>query len=451
MNRMETAVRRQETGRISSASGLPSPASDSNMHRKLIAFVLLAPFMASIIGAYAWFNTSIGLRSPASSLRSSGIWLEARTNIVGYTFVPEQVSDSVMKGLGTTNIISGTFYRNPAEGGQRSEVRDQNSAARNRPSELTSDLRPLISGVTSDNRHPTSEQTSDLRFPTSARGLGTTNILSGTFYRNDVNGSQTSEVGSQNSATRNRPSEPTSDLRPLTSGMTSDLRPLISGMTSDIRFPTSRLSPELTSDLGPLTTGSSSPPTSDLRPRTSEQSLDSDRITVFLASWSAESEAPLSVLGHTPDKCWVGTGWKQIELGLKPVMLNLKLSDSFSENESITGYSETHSGLRFDRGVFVHPDGIQREAAAWCALVGGGLVTDLSRPTGSEETLSAFMAKYFQYFEDRLNRFWELIEYRNSERSVKQFVRLSVPVTDDQETAFRTIRVFVPTWLHGSG
>jgi len=81
------------------------------MPRPLTTFALFLPFALSILGAYAWFNTDIG--RPASSLRSpaSGIWLTARTNLPGYTFIPETVSDSVMKTLGTTNILSGTFYR----------------------------------------------------------------------------------------------------------------------------------------------------------------------------------------------------------------------------------------------------------------------------------------------------------------------------------------------------
>ena len=176
------------------------------MRRTITTFALLSPFLGSILFAHAWFNTDIGRSAWKSEVRNpngvlttdigpqtsgstsdfrpptSGIWLQARTN-----------------------ILSGSFYRNDVDRSQTSEVGSQNSATRNRPSEptsdlrpltsgMTSDLRPLISGVTSDNRHPTSEQTSDLRFPTSARGLGTTNILSGSFYRNDVNRSRTSEL-----------------------------------------------------------------------------------------------------------------------------------------------------------------------------------------------------------------------------------------------------------------
>jgi len=78
--------------------------------RPLTVYFLALPFALCIAGSYAWFNTNIG--RPASSLRSpaSGIWLTARTNIPGYAFLTEPVSESVMETLGTTNILSGTFY-----------------------------------------------------------------------------------------------------------------------------------------------------------------------------------------------------------------------------------------------------------------------------------------------------------------------------------------------------
>ena len=41
----------------------------------------------------------------------------------GYTFVPEPVSDAVKETLGTTNIVSGTFYRTE-DGRERTEARN---------------------------------------------------------------------------------------------------------------------------------------------------------------------------------------------------------------------------------------------------------------------------------------------------------------------------------------
>ena len=44
--------------------GQPAERSGPSLKRRpWITFLLLAPFLGSIIGAYAWFNTSLGLRT----------------------------------------------------------------------------------------------------------------------------------------------------------------------------------------------------------------------------------------------------------------------------------------------------------------------------------------------------------------------------------------------------
>jgi len=102
-------------------------------------FLLTLPFALCILGAYVWFNTDIARPSPSALSSSPRLWLSARTNIPGYTFVPDPVSESVMKTLGTTNILSGTFYR--------TEVRNQKSAVSDQKSTLTSDFRSPTSGL----------------------------------------------------------------------------------------------------------------------------------------------------------------------------------------------------------------------------------------------------------------------------------------------------------------
>ena len=96
-------------------------------HRTWLSSMLFLPFFASITGAWAWFYTDIGRSRPSTLDSRPGIWLQARTNIPGYTFVPEIVSADVMKTLGTTNILSGTFLLNQkADLDQKSEVSNQN-------------------------------------------------------------------------------------------------------------------------------------------------------------------------------------------------------------------------------------------------------------------------------------------------------------------------------------
>ncbi len=134
------------------------------MNRSRSPILLFAAlFLVCVLGSYAWFN--VGL--PSSSLRSpaSGIWLEAKTNIPGYIFVEEPVSEEVKKTLGTTNILSGSFYK---VGDRSLEIRDRETAINRERSALdtrrstvplASDLRPPSSGL----QPPASETALDTR------------------------------------------------------------------------------------------------------------------------------------------------------------------------------------------------------------------------------------------------------------------------------------------------
>ena len=59
-----------------------------------IVLILSVPFLATVLDAWAWFNLDVG---PRRSTLDAGplIWLTARTNIPGYTFVSEPVSEAV--------------------------------------------------------------------------------------------------------------------------------------------------------------------------------------------------------------------------------------------------------------------------------------------------------------------------------------------------------------------
>ena len=108
----------------------PVPQPVPRRHWPVLAFTLV--FASCIVGSWAWFNTDIGRRHLVSRATSderraldqtpefgnlSGsrpstldsrprIWLTARTNLAGYTFVPELVSDDGLKTLLATRIRS---------------------------------------------------------------------------------------------------------------------------------------------------------------------------------------------------------------------------------------------------------------------------------------------------------------------------------------------------------
>jgi len=87
----------------------------------LIAFGFL--FGACLFCSWVWFKTDIGranshLQSPSSEPR---IWLTARTNIPGYMFIEEPITDVVKTTIGTSNILSGTFYKVTDSGRETAE------------------------------------------------------------------------------------------------------------------------------------------------------------------------------------------------------------------------------------------------------------------------------------------------------------------------------------------
>ena len=286
-------------------------------------------FVVCILFAYCWFNTDIGrsvLPSFGPSVSPPRIFLTARTNLAGYTFVSEPVSDSVKETLGTTNIVSGNFYKIAADGNQTTRVGDANLV-------LTSDIRP-----------------------------------------------------------------PPSVLRPLAS----------------------------------------------------------DRITVFLATWSAESKKPLLMLGHTPDICWTGAGWKPVELGQpREVLIDLPTTEGRSQrSEPASDVRHLSSGtdlrppssrpLPFSCRAFESPDRTTRELAVWCTLIDGQPLTDSIPSERASVQVVTSDAHVRMTILDRLLR---ATRQRLPVRGEKQFVRYSMPMNGDWQMTLEQCKRFVPLRL----
>lgn len=303
-----------------------------SQRRSWTAFLLFTPFLASIAGAYAWF---VGLPSPASSLPTSFIWLEATTNIPGYTFIPESVSDSVKAGLGTTNILSGTFFRDADTDGRK-----------------TSDERPV-------------------------------------------------------------PASPRRDKN-------TRLSTLVTG----------RPTPSLDSEHSPLDTKSAS------------------RVTVFLASWTAETKAPLKVLGHTPDICWVGSGWKPVRTeNPQRILIQLPIAkaealDARRQKRDIR--DQSNGALTFETRSFELSDSGQREHAAWCILVEGEIVNDTLQMT---DRLPLLLEEANRGRFSHLGEFCKAVQDRFSVRGAKQYIRFSVPGADNTEHSIASLGYFASQWL----
>jgi hypothetical protein len=136
----------------------PRPSSlDPRRNWPILVFAIL--FTSCMAFAYLWFNTNIGRsRFRPSTLDSRPpIWLEAITNVPGYVFIEEPVSEVVKKILATSNILNGTFYRiredghsvTPGSSGQKISTLSSNSfgaasSSENRANSSTSSELPTI-------------------------------------------------------------------------------------------------------------------------------------------------------------------------------------------------------------------------------------------------------------------------------------------------------------------
>ena len=319
------------------------------MHKPCLAWLLSLPFALSLLFAWAWFNTDIGRRmedtsletgdgrstldiqrSTSSNLQSSSsqsdshprLWLLARTNIPGYSFIPEPVSDAVMNTLGTTNILSGTFYRSV-------------------PYQL-----------------------------------------------------------------------PTPDFH-----------------------------------------------------------LPPERVTIFLASWSAGDNKGLTAIQHTPDICWGGSGWKALNLG-QPLQIGVNIPVQQPVERAVSGeqseVSDQRSSLtsdlrrltsdlnqlpspnshllKCDFRIFELPASHYREAAAWCALAGGQPLVGTTE--WGRESISRHSVAYdFWSRSVQLKQILHAVQNRLPVREKKQFVRYSVALESDWQSGIQAMNAFGPGWL----
>ncbi|MHC1767846.1 MAG: hypothetical protein AB9869_26835 [Verrucomicrobiia bacterium] len=170
-------------------------------------------------------------------------------------------------------------------------------------------------------------------------------------------------------------------------------------------------------------------------------------VRVFRANWSAKSGQGMTVVQHTPDVCWVGAGWKPIDLGQpKQVEIEIPVTpDSAAPNEFPKSVR-----LPFECRVFRSPDGQAQELVLWCTLVSGRVLPEQSRfdpgqPLGHELTERERQAAAGR----RLSAgyFSEALKNRLPTRGNKQFVRLSARVDHAWRDPLLSLQAFTPRWL----
>ena len=160
-----------------------------------------------------------------------------------------------------------------------------------------------------------------------------------------------------------------------------------------------------------------------------------NRISVFQASWEAGHGTRAEVLGHTPELCWVGRGFRVQHMG-EPTEVLFGISDRL---------------IPFQCRIFQDPTTGNPEITIWAVSLDGRwdeivygippeLVDGMDRPsTYAGEFLRALVTRW-----DFLRR---SMNHPFTQSARKQFVRLSQPLTGDWQTAIQELEIFAQQWL----
>lgn len=159
-------------------------------------------------------------------------------------------------------------------------------------------------------------------------------------------------------------------------------------------------------------------------------------VRVFLATWTSADHAPLVMLGHTPDICWRGAGWMPIDLG-QPKTVPISISSFPPKRNPIL----SSSAKMFELRIFASPAGDAHEIVVWIPLVGGQPVRAIGSAPDPGDQWQTYLARSMQFL--------GLVQDRVSVGAGRQFIRFSMPLTSDWQSAVNQLRAFALLWLRG--
>jgi hypothetical protein len=159
---------------------------------------------------------------------------------------------------------------------------------------------------------------------------------------------------------------------------------------------------------------------------------DRQRFTVFAADWAAKGSKQMSVLGHTPEICWVGAGFQLTSLGEPPFM-------------EVTFGREK---LALECRVFRTPDQRSIEMVVWCSLVSGQPLEEGFRfQPKRDDKVDPQLAQASTGRVRGMNSLIKALARRQPGDGTKQFVRFSTPVAGDWKEAYQRLERFAHQWL----
>ncbi len=158
-----------------------------------------------------------------------------------------------------------------------------------------------------------------------------------------------------------------------------------------------------------------------------------ERVTVFMGTWDANNPQQMSVVGHTPDVCWVGAGWKPVQVGHPD-----KLTLHFGPHE-----------VPFEARSFQTPDGRSRELTVWCTLVSGQVYAETGRFELPEEAAGRSRREMQAYGARHtlVTKLVKAVGERIPGDGTKQFVRFSTALDQDWTAAYARLGRFGERWL----
>lgn len=158
-----------------------------------------------------------------------------------------------------------------------------------------------------------------------------------------------------------------------------------------------------------------------------------ERVTAFMGTWDADNKEQMSVVGHTPDVCWVGAGWRPIALD-HPDKLPLRLGSEV---------------IPFEARTFQAPGSGHLELTVWCTLVSGQVFEETGRfvppADAGDAPRKALQAEGARH--TLKSKLFKVVSDRIPGSGSKQFVRFSTAIQGDWKPAFERLQQFGEQWL----
>jgi hypothetical protein len=157
------------------------------------------------------------------------------------------------------------------------------------------------------------------------------------------------------------------------------------------------------------------------------------KVTAFMGTWDAGNPKQLAVVSHSPDVCWVGAGWKPVAV---------------DHPEKVFIDFGNHT-IPFEVRTFEAPGGGHRELTLWCTLVSGQIYEESGRflIRKEDESLPTQSLKAAGARHSLRTKLVKAIVDRIPGDGTKQFVRFSIPLRGDWQSALEDLQNFARDWL----